>query len=360
MRLIVVFNSIFKMSNGRKGFIVNILLLMCLGEIVAQRITNLSISEASALSGFAHTNGTATTNGLVELVYPEGTNLKNITPKVTYSSTATTLKTPSVFPTDLSNVDGTSIILTANNIDYPYLIRAKTIRPLSLPFELKFGTTMKPSLWNNNDELSRGWAGALLVESSGGTPKISNVSHSLIVAFTDTPRFCAYTITSSGTVWDRGNVVSVESTASGDTWTLLRQYNSVDTMACVSALEEDRLHGVDVPADARYIRFHFTKRTSGFFSINNIIVTKRILTDTGSITTNMESSQECIPEILNSSSTIRFVGCADIVRIDVFSLLGQLIYSGNDSVDRSLLPSGYYLFRVLFSDGRQFKTKIRL
>ncbi|MEA4935875.1 MAG: hypothetical protein VB102_04435 [Paludibacter sp.] len=336
------------------------LFVICLTEIAAQRISALSISEATSLSGFAHSNGTATTSGLIELVYPEDINLDYVTPIVTYSSTETKLKSPAVFPTDLSNADGTAIMLTANNIDYPYLIKAKTIKPLSLPFELKFGSTIKPSTWNNSDEASKGWAGALLAETSGGTPKISNVSHSLIVAFSDIPRFCAYTITSSGTIWDRGNIVSVESTSTGESWTLLRQYNSVDTMACSTALEEDRLHGVDVPADARYIRFHFTKRASGYFTVNNIIVTKKILTDTGSITTNSESSRECTPELVQTSSTLRFVGCGDIVRIDAFSLLGQLIYSGNDSVDKSVLPDGYYIFRIMFSDGKYFKTKVRL
>lgn len=347
------------MLNEYKKILVTSLFVICLTEIAAQRISGLSITEAPSLSGFAHSNGTTTTNGLIELVYPEGINLDYVTPIVTYSSTETKLKSPAVFPTDLSNTDGIAIMLTANNIDYPYLIKAKTIKPLSLPFELKFGSTVKPSTWNNDDEASRGWAGALLTETSGGTPKISNVSHSLIVAFSDIPRFCAYTITSSGTIWDRGNIVSVESTSTGESWTLLRQYNSIDTMACTGALEEDRLHGVDVPADARYIRFHFTKRASGYFTINNIIVTKRILTDTGSITTNFESSQECVPEIMQTSSTLKFVGCGNIIRIDVFSLLGQLVYSGNDSVDKSVLSDGYYIFQVLFNDGKRFKTKIR-
>lgn len=211
----------------------------------AQRISNLSIKEASSLCGFVHANGTAEKEGKVELIYPDYVDLKNVTPIVTYSSSSTTLKTPAEFPTDLSHKEGVSIVLIANNIEYPYRITAKKVKPLLLPFELKFGGERQPNLWSIEDESSRGWAGVFLAQTSGGTPRINGNSQ-LLIAFEEPPRFCAYTITFSEANWDKNNKVVVESSSTRDIWKLLREYNNVDTIGGAGSPEEDRLHGVDV------------------------------------------------------------------------------------------------------------------
>lgn len=244
----------------------------------AQRISDLNISNAQALSGFVHSNptikGEEKISGKIEMVFLPSVDLSKleITP-VFFRNTK--LPKGGKFPSDFTQPRQVELEMSSGGetLSSTYTIIMRKIKPASLPFELNFGKNFQAKSWQDNGDAYNGWAGACLEQNNYGIPKLTNLKHQLILSFSGEAKELGYSISFGTEVWPSENNFNVESSVDGMKWDLLYQYNSSNPMAGNKALKEDKIKTLALKSNVRFIRFIFSQRLGGgFVSLNNITI----------------------------------------------------------------------------------------
>lgn len=313
----------------------------------AQRIYDITFEGVTPLSkcGYKNPSGT-TTAGLLEVVFPEGTDLSNIkaTP-VTSDAFTTIVNTP--LPTNFTN----SVLLDIRKDDdtvtpavhttASYNVVFRTIKAASLPLNLDFTSTNMP-VWNSSIV---GWA-ATCVNETKSSMSFENTNRGLILAFKDAPATLSYKILSSGT-WGTG-IFDVEESDNGMVWTSVCQYT-----ATIGA-ESSKSH--DLKNTTQFVRFNYTFRNGANVSVNNIAVTK----GTGTAISTEEASNVNV-FMAQGTKNLAITNAAEVSKLEVVNMVGQTVLSvakPENNIALSQLSNGVYLVKFALNNGKTTTAKI--
>ena len=281
----------------------------------AQRISALTaegVPSSVPFAAFNPTNNSETTLGDGQMVFPAGTDLSNL--NVTLNvGTDSQVEAPVPLPTDWSStVTGIKVTKIDLSSWAKYNITLKTIKPASLPLEIKTGAGNFDS--NSWTKETVGWAAAC-IDKSQTLIRFGSANRSFMLAFTDAPDSLIYTIKFLAATWDVNNIFDVDGSADGITWTSIKQYNATVAMPISSPAVITRLK---IAPEYRYIRWIYTKRASTNVSLENIMVTKD--TTTGTLLPEVHKVK-----LYTSGDQLQIVNAEEISRLKVYSIAGSLV-----------------------------------
>ncbi len=314
----------------------------------AQRIYDITFDGVTPLSkcGYKNPSGT-TTPGLLEVVFPEGTDLSNIKATPVPSDAITTITTTPL-PTNFTNSvlfdvkkeDATATpVVPLTTASYNVVFR--TIKAASLPLNVDFSSTNLP-VWNSSIV---GWA-ATCVNETKSAMSFENTNRGLILAFKDAPATLSYKILSSGT-WGTG-VFDVEESSNGMVWTSVCQYT-----ATIGA-ESSKSH--DLKGTTRFVRFNYTFRNGANVSVNNFAVTKGTGT---AISTEEASAVNAF--MAQGTKNLTITNAAEVSKLEVVNMVGQTVLSvakPENNIALGQLSNGVYLVKFALNNGKIATAKI--
>ncbi len=281
----------------------------------AQRISALTVEGipySVPFAAFNPTNNSETTLGDGQMVFPAGTDLSNVTVSLNVG-TDSQVEAPVPLPTNWSStVTGIKVTKIDLSSWAKYNITLKTIKPASLPLEIKTGAGNFDS--NSWTKETVGWAAAC-IDKSQTLIRFGSANRSFMLAFTDAPDSLIYTIKFLAATWDVNNIFDVDGSADGITWTSIKQYNATVAMPISSPAVITRLK---IAPEYRYIRWIYTKRASTNVSLENIMVTKD--TTTGTLLPEVHKVK-----LYTSGDQLQIVNAEEISRLKVYSIAGSQV-----------------------------------
>lgn len=310
----------------------------------SQRVYDITFEGVTPLSKCGYANPSSSKNGLLEVVFPEGTNLSNI--KATFvPSDETTSVTTTPIPTDFTNQQ---LITVAKDGTTPvnYNVVFRTMKPAALPFSLSFSSTNLP-VWTSE---TLGWAGTC-VDATRANVQFGNKNRGFILAFNSAPSTLAYTILASGT-WDPSNVFDVEQSADGISWSNVKKYTGDGALTSTSVPE---LMSLDQAT--RFIRFNYTSRTGNAnVSMNDFVVTKSTGT---SLSTEKVSNVKAF--ISQGTKSLNIQNAAEVAKLEILNMFGQTVCSvaqPDNNISLAQLSEGVYFIKMSLKNGNECTSKV--
>jgi len=323
----------------------------------AQRISNLTIDGITSLVPFAAfnpTNNDASKPGDGQIIYPQDVDLSNVNVTLQYGTDAT-LDAPEPWPTNWTNtITGIKITSTISPFNWAmYNVTVKTIKPTSLPLEIKTGSgNFNSDSWTTDTE---GWAG-VCIDKNQSIIRFGSAKRSFMVAFTDAPDSLYYTIKALGTWEGSNNIFDIDGSVDGISWTSIKQYNSDQVMPPSSPAVRAQLK-VNNPG-YRYIRWIYTTRNSGVgafnVSLENILVTKD---STSATPTHYANTVKLFPL---SSQFLRLESAEEVKSLRLYNITGSLVLEEiNPAAEIRVhdLKSGIYIGEIILKNGHVVSKK---
>lgn len=321
-------------------------------SLSAQRISALTIDGIPSCVPFAAfnpTNNSETVLGDGQIIYPDGTDLSNVTVALNVGTDAF-VESPNPLPTNWSSIVS-GIKVTKNDLSAwaKYNVTLKKIKPASLPLEIKTGTgNFNSDSWTVS---TVGWAGAC-IDKGQTLIRLGSAKRSFMVAFNSAPDSLVYTIKYLSTPWSTSNVFDVDGSADGINWTSIVQYNATNAMPLTSPAVITKLK---ISSQYRFIRWIYTTRTATVnVSLENILVTK----DTS---TSVLTAREQDVRLYNAGgNNLRLENQNEVESLRIYNLSGTLVLEQKNPVSlisTKNLASGIYLADIRLKSGNVITNK---
>ena len=289
-----------------------------------------------------------TTKGDGQIIFPPGTDLSNV--NVTLNTGTAVITEPQPLPTDwTSTVTDIKVVVEASG-DYAYYdITAKVIKPGTLPLEIKTGAGYFDSdSWTPE---TLGWAGAA-IDKGQNLIRFGSANRSFMVAFDSAPDSLFYLIKFLATSWDTNNVFDVDASVDGVNWTSIKQYNATDAMPISSppVVAKIKLDNEGY----RFIRWIYTTRKSGNVSLENILVTKGILSSVNEVYKNQIGAYIAGNELILKDNSL-------VSELSVYNTAGVLLkteISPQQSIAFPNIAQGVYIVKMKLHHGTVIADKL--
>lgn len=316
----------------------------------AQRISALTVDgipSSVPFAAFNPTNNSETVLGDGQMVFPAGTDLSNVNVSLNVG-TDSQVEAPVPLPTNWSStVTGIKVTRIDLSSWAKYNVTLKTIKPASLPLEIKTGTGNFDS--NSWTKETVGWAAAC-IDKGQTIVRFGSANRSFMLAFTDAPDSLIYTIKFLATTWDVNNIFDVDGSSDGVNWTSIKQYNATEAMPISSPAVITRLK---IAPEYRYIRWIYTKRASTNVGLENIMVTKD--TTTGTLLPEVHKVK-----LFAVGDQLQLVNAEDISRLKVYSVTGSLVLDVvNPSSEMNIqsLKRGVYIAELRLKNNAVYSAR---
>lgn len=319
---------------------------MTVVSLFGQRISSFSIEGITSCgpsSAFNPSNNSETTIGDLQIVFPAGTDLSNVTPVFDCGTNASVVTTP--IPTDFTSpVKKLKVEMSDHSSWALYDITCKVIKPVALPFSVFMTSpTTSSDSWTTSTE---GWAAAR-IDKGQTIARFGGAKANLIVAFSDRPDSLYYSINAAGTL-EATSIFDVEESADGINWTILEKFDANNAMPIGAATPAEKAKKCKLKSTTRYIRWFFNTRTSVNVTVQNISVTK---SDETGITNIFAASTK----VFVQNGSLNIVSNEIITGLEIFALNGQLLAKIDNpasQVNIADLLAGCYIVKLKNATGQ--------
>lgn len=318
-----------------------------------QRISSFTIVGKTACgpsAAFNPTNQDANKPGDLQIVFPTGTDLSNVTP-VFGCGDGFEVSQPSPMVTDFtSTVSGIRVTSTAAPTTSwaDYKVTCKVINPTTLPFSV-FGTdATSTDSWTSS---TLGWAAAR-IDKSYNYARFGGSNSNLVIAYTDNNpsevTTLTYQINAASTDFGASNTFDVHESPNGTDWTLVVTYTNTNIpKSTATAAEKTRSHTL-LPT-TRYVRWLYSNRTTNVnASVQAISIQKGV--PSGITSMDMPAIKAVV-----SGDQLMINAPESITCLQIVSVNGQTIKTllqPQNLIDISDLPEGCYFVRCSLSSNQ--------
>lgn len=342
----------------KKITLVTVCMLLACSTMFAQRISDLTVEGATALTPFGafnpKNNGGRT--GIGEIIYKNTTDLSNVNVTLNVGSTATVTE-PSTWPTDWSStVSGIKVESTESSDWADYNITIKKINPGTLPMEISTGTDgdFDSDSWTPE---TVGWAGAA-IDRGKSVIRFGSANRSFVVAFKDAPDKIKFTMKSLGD-WDTEveNIFDVEASPDGENWTTVIKYSKTELMPPSSPPTEREFQ---LDPEARFVRWVYSVRDKASGGGFNVLLEDVSITKLANSIDDIKKS-EIGAKFISERNLLTFNDNISIKKISLYAISGATVYEQSTPEKSIVLPNlgkGVYLLKMNLKDGFAITEKL--